>query len=189
VGLLVYATYFKKISVMTAFRSASNPLAKLLSHGYFFDDLYEKIVAKGTLLFSSDVRIAEVTGLENFPQAFANGVVRFAKGVHKYLDAAADQLLNVIAGKTLKGAEKVKIIDSLADRLLDLIAGRAKGGASKVKTIDSLADRLLNLIAHRTVRSASKAERAPPNSLQHYLAAALLGFIIIVILLIVTIGV
>jgi hypothetical protein len=48
---------------------------------------------------------------------------------------------------------------------------------------------LLNLIAHRTVRSASKAERAPPNSLQHYLAAALLGFIIIVILLIITIGV
>lgn len=189
VGMLVYATYFKKISVMTAFRSASNPLAKLLSHGYFFDDLYERAVAKGVMLFSGGVKFFEVVFLEIFPQVFANWVVRFAGGVHKYLDAAADQLLNVIAGKTLRGAERVKVIDSLADRLLDLIAGRTKDGASKVKTIDSLAERLLNLIAHRTVRSASKAEKIPSNSLQHYLAAALLGLIILVILLIISIGV
>ena len=188
-GLLVYATYWKNYSIMNAIRSASNPLAKLLSHGYFFDDLYEKAVAKGVMLFSGGVRFTEVTNLENFPQAFANGVIRFAGGVHKYLDAAADQLLNVIAGKTLKGAEKVKILDSLADRLLDLIAGRTEKGASKVKTIDSIAERLLNLIAHRTVRSAAKAEKIPPNSLQHYLAAALLGLIILVILLIISIGV
>jgi NADH-quinone oxidoreductase subunit L len=188
-GLLVYATYFKNFSVMNAIRSASNPLAKLLGHGYFFDDLYEKGVAKGVLLFSGGVKFFEVVFLEIFPQVFANMVVRFAGGVHKYLDSASDQLLNVIAGKTLKGAERVKVIDSLADRLLDLIAGRTEGGASKVKNIDSLAERLLNLLAHKTVRSASKAEKVPPNSLQHYLAAALLGFIILVILLILTLGI
>jgi NADH-quinone oxidoreductase subunit L len=188
-GLLVYATYFKNYSVMNAIRSASNPLAKLLGHGYFFDDLYEGGVAKGVMLFSRGVKFFEVVFLEIFPQVFANMVVRFAGGVHKYLDSASDQLLNVIAGKTLRGAERVKVIDSLADRLLDLIAGRTEGGASKVKNIDSLAERLLNLLAHRTVRSASKAERAPPNSLQHYLAAALLGFIILVILLILTLGI
>jgi NADH-quinone oxidoreductase subunit L len=188
-GLLVYATYFRKVSVMNAIRSQSNPLAKLLSHGYFFDDFYEKAAAKGVMLFSGGVKFFEVVFLEIFPQVFANWVVRFAGGVHKYLDAAADQLLNVVAGKTLRGAERVKVIDSLADRLLDLIAGRTERGASKVKTIDSLAERLLNLIAHRTVRSASKAEKIPPNSLQHYLAAALLGFIILVILLIISIGV
>jgi NADH:ubiquinone oxidoreductase subunit 5 (subunit L)/multisubunit Na+/H+ antiporter MnhA subunit len=188
-GLLVYATYWKNYSIMNALRSASNPLAKLLNHGYFFDDLYEKVVAKGVMLFSDGVKFFEVVFLEIFPQVFANMVVRFAGGVHKYLDAASDQLLNAIAGNTLKGAERVKVIDSLADRLLDIIAGRTEGGASKVKTIDSITDRLLNLIAHRTVRSTSKAEKLPPNSLQHYLAAALLGFIILVILLIISIGV
>ncbi len=188
-GLLVYATYFKKFSVMNAIRSQSNPLAKLLSHGYFFDDLYEKAVAKGVMFFSGGVKFFEVVFLEIFPQVFANYVVRFAGGVHKYIDASADQLLNVIAGKTISGAERVKVIDSLADRLLDLIAGRTEKGASKVKTIDSVADKILNLIAHRGERSATKAGKLPSDSLQHYLAAALLGFIILVILLIISIGV
>jgi NADH-quinone oxidoreductase subunit L len=162
-GLLVYATYFKNFSVMNAIRSASNPVAKLLSHGYFFDDFYERAVAKGVMLFSGGVKFFEVVFLEIFPQVFANYVVRFAGGVHKYLDAASDQLLTAVAGRT---------VDS----------------ASKVKTIDSLADKLLDIIARRTVRSASRAEHSS-SSLQHYLAAALLGFIILVILLIISVGV
>jgi NADH-quinone oxidoreductase subunit L len=162
-GLLVYATYFRNFSIMNAIRSASNPLAKLLNHGYFFDDLYEKVTAKAVMLFSGGVRFVEVAALETFPQAFANVIIVLAGGIQKYLDAAADQLLNVVAGQTMEGA-------------------------SKVKTIDNVADRLLDLIARRTIRSANRT-RESSNSLQHYLAAALLGFIILVVLIIISVGV
>jgi NADH-quinone oxidoreductase subunit L len=163
-GLLVYATYFKNYSVMNAVRSASNPLAKLLKHGYFFDDLYENVTAKAVMAFSRGVKFVEVVAFNIFPVVFANSVIRFAGGVHKYLDTAADNLLTVVAGRT-------------------------ESGASSVRTLDTVADKLLDLISRRTLRSASKARRTPPNSLQHYLAAAIIGFIMLVILIIVSIGV
>ncbi|MCW4009044.1 MAG: NADH-quinone oxidoreductase subunit L [Candidatus Bathyarchaeota archaeon] len=162
VGLLVYATYWKNSSIMTAIRSEKNPLSKLLSHGYFFDEFYEKGVARAFMVFSKGVKAFELVVLEIFPVVFANSVVRFAGGVHKYFDVAADQLLIVIAGRSVDGA-------------------------SKVKTIDTVADKLLDLIARRTVRSSAKARKAPVNSLQHYLAAAIVGFIMLVLLIIISV--
>ena len=161
-GLLVYATYWKNYSVMNSIRSPKNPLVKLLSHGYFLDEFYEKGVAPAFMKFSSGVKFFEVVVLEIFPVIFANGVVRFAGGIHKYFDVAADQLLIVVAGRSVEGAEKVKTIDTVADKLLDLIA-------------------------RRTVRSSAKARKTPVNSLQHYLAAALVGFIMLVILIIISV--
>jgi hypothetical protein len=116
------------------------------------------------LAFSSGVKFFETVVLEIFPVVLANSIIQFAGGVHKYFDVAADQLLNVIAWRTEKGA-------------------------SKVQTIDTAADKLLNIVAHRTIKSSAKARKAPPNSLQHYLAAALIGFIMLVILIIVSIRV
>jgi NADH-quinone oxidoreductase subunit L len=160
-ALLVYATYWKNYSVMNAIRSAKNPFAKLLEHGYFFDDFYEKGVVKFFMLLSKGFKSFEVVVLEYFPIIFANGVVRFAGGVHKYFDVAADQFLIVVAGRSVQGA-------------------------SKVKTIDTAADKILDLIGRRTVR-ASKTQKAPVSSLQHYLAAALIGFIMLVILIVISV--
>jgi NADH-quinone oxidoreductase subunit L len=138
-GLIIYLTYYKNSAIMMKIRSSSNPLNTVLKHGYFFDDLYEGVIARGTVLFSSGVRKFENVGLGVFPQVVAGFVISFAIGVHKYLDVLADQLLNVVA--------------------------------------------------HRTLTSASKMKKVPSSSLQHYLAAALLGFILILLLIIATIGV
>jgi NADH-quinone oxidoreductase subunit L len=161
-GLLIYATYWKNYSVMNSIRSTNNPISKLLNRGYFFDDFYEKVTAPAFMSFSKGVKFFEVVVLEIFPVVFANGVVRFAGGVHKYFDVAADQLLIVVAGRSVEGA-------------------------SKVKTIDTVADKLLDVIGRRTVRSSAKARKTPVNSLQHYLAAALVGFIMLVILIIISV--
>jgi NADH:ubiquinone oxidoreductase subunit 5 (subunit L)/multisubunit Na+/H+ antiporter MnhA subunit len=161
-ALLVYATYWENYPIMNAIRSAKNPLSKLLDRGYFFDSFYEGIVTPFFLAFSRGVKSFEVVVLEYFPIIFANGVIRFAGGVHKYLDVAADQLLIVIAGRSVEGASKVKSLDSVADKVLDAVA-------------------------RRTVRSSAKARKVPLNSLQHYLAAALVGFIMLVILIIISV--
>jgi NADH-quinone oxidoreductase subunit L len=160
-GLLVYATYWRNYSIMNAVRSARNPLAKLLNHAYFFDDFYEKGVTNFFMALSRGFKSFELIVLEYFPIIFANGVVRFAGGVHKYLDVAADQMLITVAGRSVEGA-------------------------SRVRTIDSAADKLLDIIGRRTIR-ASKTKRAPVSSLQHYLAAALIGFIMLVILIVISV--
>ena len=134
-GLLVYATYWRNYSVMNAIRSTKNPIAKLLNKGYFFDAFYEKAAVPAFIKFAKGLKFCEVVGFEIFPIVFANAVVRFAGGVHKYFDVLADQLLIVVAGRTVKCASKIK----------------------------------------------------SANSLQHYLAAALVGFIMLVILIIISV--
>lgn len=134
-GLLVYATYWKGYSFTNAIRSNKNPIAKLLNNGYFFDTFYEKAAIPAFIKFAQGLKFFELVGFEIFPVVFANAVIRFAGWVHKYFDVLADQLLVVIAGRTVSSASKIK--------------------------------------------SAS--------SLQHYLAAALLGFIMLVILILISV--
>jgi NADH-quinone oxidoreductase subunit L len=138
-GLIIYLTYYKKSQVMMRIRSSSNPLKIILKHGYFFDDLYERVITNGVISFSKGVRTVEVVLFSWIPVIVAVSVTNLANAVHKYLDIFADELLT--------------------------------------------------LIAHRTLRSASKMKDIPQTSLQHYIAAALLGFILILLLIIITMGV
>ncbi len=138
-GLLIYLMYYRQNASMVKIRNSQTPLKTILKHGYFFDDLYEKVIARGTTVFSGGVRFFENTIFGVFPQLVAGFVISFAIGVHKYLDVLADQLLSIVA--------------------------------------------------NRTLLSASKMKKVPQSSLQHYLAAALLGFILILVLIIATIGV
>jgi NADH-quinone oxidoreductase subunit L len=163
-GLIIYLTYYKKSEFMGKIRSNSNPLTVILKHGYFFDDLYERIVGKGIVVFSSGVRWANDT-VQNGVVVPAKGIVGFANGV--------------------RHAEVI-----FFERLPQLVANSIISTANAVhKYLDVLADELLNIITHRTLRSASKMKGIPQTSLQHYIAAALLGFILILILIILTIGV
>ena len=138
-GAIIYLTYYKNSSIMNKFRSRSNPLQKILSHGYFFDDLYEKIVAKATVTFSKGVRFAEVVLFNKIPTIVGWSAIVIAVAVHNYLDVFADELLNMLARSTIRGASQMK--------------------------------------------------KLPSTSLQHYIAAAMLGFILIIILILLTIGV
>jgi len=149
---------------MVKIRGSSNPLFTVLKHGYFFDDLYERIVGKGIVTFSSGVRQVN--------DAAMTGVVVQAKGIEGLAS----------------GVRHAEVI--FFERLPQLIANSIIRTANAVrKYLDVLADELLSIIAHRTLRSASKMKSVPQSSLQHYIAAALLGFLLILILIIVTIGV
>ncbi len=139
VGLLIYATYYKKAAILQTIRTSTNPLSSLLKHGYFFDDLYEKVTARGIVSFSGGVRIFENSAFGRFPPMVAGFVISAASGVRKYFDVLADEFLNLVALRTLRGASQVK--------------------------------------------------KLPTSSLQHYISAALIGVILIIILIIITLGV
>jgi NADH:ubiquinone oxidoreductase subunit 5 (subunit L)/multisubunit Na+/H+ antiporter MnhA subunit len=163
-GLIIYLTYYKNSEIMTRIRSSSNPLKTILEHGYFFDDLYERIAGKGILGFSDGVRRANETVMRGV-HAPAKGIVRFADGLRRFEVLFSGRLPQAMANLIVKVANAVQ------------------------KYLDVLADDLLIVIAHRTMRGASHMKKVPSSSLQHYVAAALLGFILILILIILTIGV
>jgi NADH-quinone oxidoreductase subunit L len=163
-GLSIYITYYRKFKVMEKIRSPSNPLMVILKHGYFFDDLYEQIVGRGIMTVSHGIRKANETALNGVAMP-AKGIVGFAGGVRHAEVGFFERLPQLVANAIIDTANGVH------------------------KYLDVLADELLNIIAHRTLRSASKMKNVPQTSLQHYIAAALLGFILILILIIITIGV
>jgi NADH-quinone oxidoreductase subunit L len=162
-GLIIYLTYYKNSEIMRKIRSSSNPLTTVLKHGYFFDDLYERIIGKGILMFSNGLRRANEIAMNEIVLP-AKGIVKFASGVRHAEVAAFESFPLLVANSIIGAAHAVH------------------------KYLDVLADELLNIIAHRTLRSVSKMKNIPQTSLQHYIAAALLGFILILILIILTIG-
>jgi NADH-quinone oxidoreductase subunit L len=164
-GLIIYLTYYKNSEIMKRIRSSPNPLKTILEHGYFFDDLYERIVGKGILGFSGSVRLANETMMREV-HAPARGIVRFADSLRRFEVLFSGRLPQAIANLIIKVANAVQ------------------------KYLDVLADELLSIIAHRTMRGASRMKKVTSSSsLQHYIAAALLGFILILILIIFTMGV
>jgi hypothetical protein len=54
------------------------------------------------------------------------------------------------------------------------------------KYLDILADEILYMATNKTLASASKIKKVRSDSIEHYVAAALIGFLIILILIIVT---
>ena len=163
-GLIIYLTYYKQSGVMMRFRSSSNPLMSVLKHGYFFDDVYERITGRGITTLSSGVRRANEVVMDNVVVP-AGGIVSFAGRVRNLDGSYSGNLPQTIANAVIKVAHGVK------------------------KYLDVLADDLLSIIAHRTMRGASRMKNVPSSSLQHYIAAALLGFILILLLIILTVGI
>jgi NADH-quinone oxidoreductase subunit L len=162
-GLIIYLTYYKQSEVMMRIRNSSNPITTILKHGYFFDDVYEKITGKGVMTISDGVRRANETVIGSVGKP-AQGILNLANHIRTFERFFSGRLPQAIANSMVKVAHSVQ------------------------KYLDVLADDLLSIIAHRTMRGASHMKKLPASSLQHYIAAALLGFILILILIILTVG-
>ncbi len=140
-GLIAYYTYYKNNQTLRRVAAGKNPLTTMLSHAFFFDDVYNR-VAMGISKFSNVVRNFENVN-SIFPLKFGQSVIRIADGIHVYLDAK----------------------------------------------VDNSQDKLINLLSNKTLTGVSKMKKPPSTSLRNYLAAAVVGFIIIAVIIILTIGV
>jgi NADH-quinone oxidoreductase subunit L len=163
-GLIIYLTYYKHSEIMMKIRSSSNPITIVLKHGYFFDDVYKRITGRGIITVSHGIRRANETVIAGVGKP-AKGIVNLANHIRSFETAFSGRLPQTIANSIVKVARAVQ------------------------KYLDVLADDLLSIIAHRTMRGASHMKKLPSSSLQHYIAAALLGFILILILIILTVGI
>jgi NADH-quinone oxidoreductase subunit L len=109
-GLILYWSYCKNYQAVRNIGGGSNPIATMLKHGYFFDDIYFAV----------------------------------AKGIGKFSDG--------------------------------------------LKHVDDLANLSLNSFATWFVRASSKLKKVPSTTVQNYIAAGIVGFILIVVLIILTVG-
>ncbi len=110
-GLLVYWAYYKNALSIRSVGGGSNPIATMLKHGYFVDDVY---------------------------YAFAKGLGKFSDGL---------------------------------------------------KRVEDSANLGLNSFAGWFVLASSKLKKVPSTTVQNYIAAGIVGFILIVVLIILTTGV
>jgi NADH:ubiquinone oxidoreductase subunit 5 (subunit L)/multisubunit Na+/H+ antiporter MnhA subunit len=165
VGLIIYLTYYKNSGIMQKVRSSSNPLTTVLKHGYFFDHLYEGVTAKTVMGASEKILKHGYFFDDLYVRVITNGFMKISKGLDYIETRVFTEVPQSVARAILKLADATH------------------------KYLDVLAEELLSVIAHRTVTSAAKAKKMPSSSMQHYIAAALLGFILILILIILTMGV
>jgi hypothetical protein len=165
------------------------PLNMVLEHGYFFDDFYEKVVAKGFIGISKGLRYVEVAGLGRLPYLFANGIAGISRDLRHVEVTGFGRLPYFFAHGIIRISNGVHeyVEKAMFDRLPQSTAIAVMSFAhSTHKYFDVFVDELLYITANRTLSSASKIKKTYRGSLQHYVAAALLGFLILLILIIVT---
>jgi len=162
-GFPVYFTYYGRLSLPEQVRRLHISLNKVLENGYFFDALYEKVIPRGVLLLSTGLRRLELTFFERLPHFVANGIIRFSSVVYE------------------------RVENAFFNRLPYLFAnGVIRMAHGTQKYLDVLVDELLYVVTNKTLASASKIRKVGSGSLEHFVAAALIGFLIILILLIIT---
>jgi NADH-quinone oxidoreductase subunit L len=162
-GFSVYLAYYRRPLLTEEVRQMFHPLSKTLESGYFFDIFYEKVIARGVLLISVDLKRVETTFFGRIPYFFANCIVQLSNAIHEHVEK------------------------SFFSRLPYLVANGVIGLAHNTqKYLDIFADELLYMAMNKTLASASKIKKMRSGSIEHYIAAALIGFLIILILIILT---
>jgi len=162
-GFFVYLAYYKKPLLMEQVWRKFYPLNKILENGYFFDVFYEKVVAGGVSLAAKSLRHAENVFFGRVPYIFGGSILQLSKIVQEYAEKSFFNRLPLLVGNG--------------------VMGLAHGTQ---KYLDIFVDELLYIATNKTMTSASRIKRVRSNSLEHYVAAALVGFLIILILIIVT---
>ncbi len=163
-GFPVYLTYYRKSALIEKTkRSLLTPLNVVLEHGFFFDDVYEKVMAKGILKVSKGLQYFEVTGLAQLPYLVAHSIIRISNGVHQQIEKSIFD----------------RFPPSFANGVIRLAYGTRE-------YLDVFVDEILYIAVNRTLSSASKIKKTQYGSLPRLLAAALIGFFILLILVMIT---
>ena len=212
-----YFLYYQKrdAAALSGRSFLNNPLYLVISNGYYFDAVYNKILSgvmglaqgihrtietSGILQFPYAVargaskvvhgtyRTIETSGLQHFPYVVAGGALRIAHGTKEYIEAFLDRFVYLVAGGAVKTAHKTHAqLDAFLDRLCYVLAGGTVETARIThEYIDSFLDKLVYLFAGKTVEHGQKIKKIHRGPLPDFVLAATLGFFLIIILLLLT---
>jgi len=185
-----YYLYYKRrtVSVVSARSFLNNRLNLLISNGYYFDAVYNKILNGVIGLAQGTYQFIEMAGLQRLTYVVAGGASRVAYGTREYIETFLDRLVYLIAGGAVKVANKTHVhLDAFLDRLCYILAGGTMETARIThEYIDTFLDKLVYLFAGKTVEHGQKIKKMHRGPLPDFVLAAALGFFLIVILLLLT---
>jgi NADH-quinone oxidoreductase subunit L len=185
-----YYLYYKRraTSMFFARNLLKNPLYLLISNGYYFDAVYYKILSGVMGLSQFTYNVIEMAGLQRFPYVVADGASRIAHGTHDYIEAFLDRFVYVIAGGAVITAHKThEHLEAFLDRFCYILAGGTVETARVThEYIDSFLDKMVYLFAGKTVEHGQKIKKVHRGHLPDFVLAAVLGFVLIIILLLLT---
>jgi NADH-quinone oxidoreductase subunit L len=163
-GFPIYLVYMRKsLSADKLRKGILSPVGKVLGNGYYFDFVYDNFLVNSVTKFSRGIhRYVEVAGLERLPYLIAGGAMHLAQGVYNYVDSFLDRLCYLVAGHTMIVAKGThKHLDTFLDELCYIFAGRVMLHGSRIKKMHT-------------------------GALPHFVVAAVFGFFILCILLLLT---
>ena len=184
-----YFLYYKKRDTPTSSETfVKNPLYIPISKGYYFDAAYNKVLSGVLGLGQILHRTVETSGILRFPYLIAGGASRMANSTHDYIEAFLDRLVYVIAGGAVVTAHKTHVhLDAFLDRFCYILAGGTVETARLThEYVDSFLDKMVYLFATKTVEQGQKIKKTHRGPLPDFVLAALLGFLMIMFLLILT---
>jgi hypothetical protein len=184
-----YFLYYKKREVSFISGTLGNsPLYAAISNGYYFDAVYNKVLSGVLGLGEIMHRTVEYSGILRFPYLVAGVASRISNSTYNYLEAFLDRLVYVIAGGAMMTAHQTHVhLDAFLDRFCYILAGGTVETANVThEYIDSFLDKLVYLFAGKTVESGRKIMKTHRGPLPDFVLAALLGFLLIMFLLIIT---
>jgi NADH-quinone oxidoreductase subunit L len=184
-----YFLYYKKrnFATVTTRSFLKNPLYQLISNGYYFDAVYNKILTGVLDLSQFTYRFVETT-LQQFPYSVANVAAKIAHGTSQYIERFLDRFVYIIAGGAVETAHRTHTqLESFLDRLCYILAGGTVETARVThEYIDTFLDKLVYLFAGKTVEQGQKLKKMHRGHLPDFVLAAALGFFLIIILLLLT---
>jgi len=185
-----YYLYYKKrdTATVSARSFLNNRLHLIISNGYYFDAVYNKILSGVISLAQGTYRIIEMSGLQRFPYVVAGGALRITYGTKQYIETYLDQFVYLVAGGAVEIAHKTHVhLDAFLDRLCYILAGGTVMTARIThEYIDAFLDKLVYLFAGKTVEHGQKIKKVHRGPLPDFVLAAALGFFLIAILLLLT---
>ena len=185
-----YYLYYKRhaTSLFFARNLLNNPLYLIISNGYYFDAVYYKLLSGVMGLSQFTYNVIEMAGLQRFPYVIAGGASSIARGTHDYIEAFLDRFVYVIAGGAVLTARKTHVhLEAFLDRFCYILAGGTVETARVThEYIDSFLDKLVYVFAGKTVEHGQKIKKVHRGHLPDFVLAAVLGFVLIIILLLLT---
>ena len=161
-GIPVYLAYYKKQASSGLVERLSTPITKVLDRGYFFDEFYELFFVKGLNKVSNALELVEHNVFLPFPKFFSRGPSGIAHGL-EYFDK------NILLPLPNMGATRVIQVAHGVHRYFDIMV-----------------DEAIYFAAHKTLISVSKLDRRGPEYISHYIASALLGFLALSAIIVIT---
>jgi hypothetical protein len=133
-------------------------------------------------------RTIETSGILQIPYVIASGGSRLAKGTHDYIEAFLDRLVFVIAGGAVFTAHETHVhLEAFLDRFCYILAGGTLETARVThEYIDTFLDKLVYIFAGKTVEQGEKIKKVHRGHLPDFVLAAAIGFVLILILLVLT---